>query len=123
MFLRCLTAVLCLVATAARAQTVVASIYWPGDGIVPRNDYATSSGQRYDPKAMRCASPELPLGTRLILHHGHNAAEVVINDRGPFIKHRRLDCTPAVNDALHLDGLGTVAVEFYPPLPQPRRIP
>src|SRR5690242_3063326 len=64
------------------------SIY-PGDGIVAKNNYQTSSGERYDQSAPRC--------------------------RG-----RALDCTPAVDKALHLGGLGSVRVEPYPPLPKTR---
>ena len=114
-----------LLTGAAHASTVVASVYFPGDGIVPKNDYATSSGQRYDPDALKCAAPPgtFPLGTRLYLRHGSNAAEVVVNDFGPFIKGRGLDCTKAVDKALHLGGLGKVHLEVWPPLPVPRKRP
>jgi rare lipoprotein A (peptidoglycan hydrolase) len=110
---------------AAHASTVVASIYAPCDGIVKCNDYSTSSGQRYDAEALKCAAPPgtFPLGTRLYLRHGANAAEVVVNDTGPFIKNRQLDCTPAVDKVLHLDGLGRVRVDLWPPLPVPRKRP
>jgi len=33
-----------------------------------------------------------------------------------------LDCTPAVDKALHLGGLGSVRVEAYPPLPKARPV-
>lgn len=102
--------------------SVVASIYWPGDGIVSKNDYDTSSGQRYDPNAFTCAAHEgVLLGTKLTLYFGRNSAVVTINDRGPFVRGRSLDCTPAVDKALHLDGLGRVRVEPWPPLPRPRQ--
>jgi rare lipoprotein A (peptidoglycan hydrolase) len=114
--------VFCVAPISAQAATVIASIYWPGDGIVPAWDYRTSSGERYNAKAFKCAVRvgDYALGTHLYLHHGRNAVEVVANDHGPFIKNRRLDCTPAVNKALHLDGLGSVRVEYWPPLPKPR---
>lgn len=104
------------------AATVIASIYAPCDGVVKCGDYSTSSGQRYDADAMRCAAPpgSFPIGTKLYLRHGHNAAEVTVNDTGPFIKGRQLDCTPAVDKALHLDGLGRVSVDLWPPIPKPR---
>ena len=100
----------------------MASIYWPGDGVVPKNDYDTSSGQRYDAKAFTCAAPAdvFALGTKLMLYHGRNNVEVTINDRGPFVPGRTLDCTPAVDQALHLGGLGRVRVGPWPPLPKPR---
>ena len=34
-----------------KALVVLASIYYPGDGIVAKNNYQTSSGQRYDRSA------------------------------------------------------------------------
>lgn len=101
---------------------MIASIYWPGDGVVQAHDTATSSGHRYDAKAMRCAHRTMALGTRLMLTSPDRAfaADVIINDRGPFKRGRDLDCTPAVNAALHLNGLGPVRIEYYPPLPRPR---
>lgn len=98
------------------AGLVVASIYMPGDSGFAYN----SLGTRNDPKALTCAHRSLPFGTRLVLHHGRNSVEVIINDRGPFKSGRALDCMPAVGKALHLDGLGSVRVEFYPPLPKQR---
>ncbi len=103
--------------SAAVAALVLASIYGPGDsGGVGR----TSSGARFNPTQLSCAHRDLPFGTRLILHHGSNSVEVVINDRGPWLKNRSLDCTPAVDRGLHLNGLGKVRVEPFPPLPRLR---
>ncbi len=95
-------------------------MYCPGDGIVKRHDYNTSSGERYDAKAMTCAHKTLPLGTRLIVRYGDNYAEVKVNDRGPFIRGRELDLTPGVAKSLHFPGLGHVRMELFPPLPLPR---
>ena len=39
-----------------KALVVVASIYYPGDGVVAKNKYQTSSGQRYDQSAAKCAA-------------------------------------------------------------------
>jgi rare lipoprotein A len=95
---------------------VVCSIYAPGDSGFAR----TPTGHRNDPKAFTCAHKTLPFGTRLILSRGRNKAEVVINDRGPFVRGRTLDCMPAVAKVLHFGGLGTVRVDHFPPLPQQR---
>ena len=54
--------------------------------------------------------------------HGRNNIDVTINDHGPYHKGRALDCTPAVDKALHLGGLGSVRVEYYPPLPKARPV-
>ena len=104
----------------AKALVVLASIYYPGDGIVAKNNYQTSSGERYDQSAAKCAALQWPLGTMLHLVHGRNNIDVTINDHGPYGKGRALDCTPAVDKALHLGGLGSVRVEPYPPLPKAR---
>ena len=104
-----------------KALAVLASIYYPGDGIVAKNNYQTSSGERYDQSAHKCAALQWPLGTMLHLVHGRNNIDVTINDYGPYRSGRALDCTPAVDKALHLGGLGSVRVEPYPPLPKARR--
>jgi rare lipoprotein A (peptidoglycan hydrolase) len=105
-----------------KALAVLASIYYPGDGIVAKNNYQTSSGERYDQSAPKCAALQWPLGTMLHLVHGRNNIDVTINDRGPYHGGRALDCTPAVDKALHLGGLGSVRVEPYPPLPKARPV-
>jgi rare lipoprotein A len=103
-----------------KALIVLASIYYPGDGIVAKNNYQTSSGERYDQSAPKCAALQWSLGTMLHLVHGRNNIDVTINDHGPYRRGRVLDCTPAVDKALHLGGLGSVRVEAYPPLPKAR---
>jgi rare lipoprotein A (peptidoglycan hydrolase) len=105
-----------------KALAVLASIYYPGDGIVAKNNYQTSSGERYDQSAPKCAALQWSLGTMLHLVHGRNNIDVTINDHGPYRRGRALDCTPAVDKALHLGGLGSVRVEPYPPLPKARPV-
>jgi hypothetical protein len=63
-----------------KALVVLASIYYPGDGIMAKNNYQTSSGQRYDQSAPKCAALKWPLGTMLHLVHGRNNIDVTIND-------------------------------------------
>ena len=105
-----------------KALVVLASIYYPGDGIVEMNNYQTSSGERYDQSAAKCAALQWSLGTMLHLVHGRNNIDVTINDHGPYRRGRALDCTLAVDKALHLGGLGSVRVEPYPPLPKARPV-
>ena len=115
MFLRCLTAVLCLVATAARAGTVVASVYW--------EDRYISSGARFDPDSMTAASTTLKRGTKIIVSYGYSKAVVTIDDDGPHIKGRQLDLARGAAKAIHFypePALGKVGVEFWPPIPKPR---
>lgn len=95
------------------SSIAVVSIYGPKDS----GGLMMADGRRLDPKAMTCANRTLRFGTRLYLSRGRNRAEVKITDRGPFVRGRSLDCTEAVNAALHLDGLGRVSVDHWPPLP------
>ena len=83
-----------------KALAVLASIYYPGDGIVAKNNYQTSSGERYDQSAPKCAALQWSLGTMLHLVHGRNNIDVTINDHGPYRRGRALDCKPAVDKAL-----------------------
>ena len=62
-----------------KALVVLASIYYPGDGIVAKNNYQTSSGQGYDQSATKCAALKWSLGTMLHLVHGQNNIDVTIN--------------------------------------------
>jgi rare lipoprotein A len=101
---------LALLTTSADAE--IASVYYEG----PR----VATGARFDPKALTVAHRTLPFGTRLILRHGGSRCEVRVNDRGPFVRGRQFDLTPAVAKALRLGGLGRVVVEPFPPLPRER---
>ncbi len=108
-----------VVGVCAPLGLVVASIYGPHDS----GGQITSTGHRIRADDLTCAHRDLPFGTKLYLHHGRNAAEITINDRGPFISGRSLDCTPGVGKTLHLNGLGRVRVEPFPPLPRERKVP
>ena len=69
---------------------------------------------------MTVAHRSLPFGTRLLVYYGGNAAEVVVNDRGPFVRGRDIDLSRGVAKALHFSGVGRVRVVYWPPLPQDR---
>ena len=75
----------------------------------------TSSGRRFDSNELTAASPDLPFGTRVhvtFLRTG-KSVDVLINDRGPFIKYRILDLSEAAADAIGLKqfGIGRVKLE------------
>jgi rare lipoprotein A (peptidoglycan hydrolase) len=108
-------AALCLSLTPARAGptgVVVASVYWEG--------YRVATGEKFDPRGMTVAHKTLPLGTRLFVSYGRNHAEVVVNDRGPYIRGREIDLALGVAKALHFSGVGKVRVVYWPPLPRAR---
>lgn len=76
-------------------------------------DTQTASGERYDPDALTCAHRRQPFGTRLRVTHRDRSVVVQVNDRGPYIKGRIVDLTPAAFRKLaQLDrGVVTVTVE------------
>jgi rare lipoprotein A len=91
---------------------MVASVYWEGKRV--------ATGRKFDPNGMTVAHKTLPYGTRLIVSYGKNFAEVVVNDRGPFVRGREIDLTRGVAKALHFSGVGRVYVVYFPPLPRQR---
>lgn len=70
----------------------------------------TASGERYRPDAMTAAHKTLPFGTRLRVTRGDRFVVVRINDRGPFRRHRFLDCSRACAKALGYTRQGTARV-------------
>ena len=73
-----------------------------------------AAGGRLDVRALTCAHRTLPFGTRLELRRGRRTVVVVCNDRGPFVRGRDLDLTPAAAAALGFTerGLGVADVEW-----------
>jgi rare lipoprotein A len=101
---------------AAKDQSGIASIYSTDSGS------QTASGQRLNPKALTAAHRTLPFGTKVRVTNKKNgrAVLVTINDRGPFIRGRVIDLTPAGARELGFSGLTQVALtieELAPPKP------
>jgi rare lipoprotein A len=110
MFVR-LSAALCgalmlAYAPAASAQSGIASFYASYGG-------KTASGERARPKALTAAHRTLAFGSRVRVTNKRNGRSVVvrINDRGPFVKGRIIDLTPAGARALGFSGLAPVTIE------------
>jgi len=82
-----------------------------------------ADGTRMDPNADNAASKTLPLGTTAKVTNLETglSAEVTIQDRGPYVKGRIIDLSPATAREIGLDrkdGITTVAVEpIEVPLP------
>jgi rare lipoprotein A len=91
----------------ARADSGVASVYSTESGS------RTASGARLDPSAMTAAHRSLPFGSRIRVTNRRNGRSVVVtvNDRGPFVRGRIIDVTPAAARALGFSGLTQVTVE------------
>ena len=88
----------------AHSQSGVASVYSGG---------RTASGERASASGMTAAHRTLPFGTLVRITHRRNGHSVVvrINDRGPFVRGRVIDVTPAAARALGFSGLASVTLD------------
>jgi rare lipoprotein A len=91
----------------AEAQSGIASVYSTESGS------RTASGARLDPGALTAAHRSYPFGSRVLVTNRRNGRSVVVtvNDRGPFVRGRIIDVTPAAAHALGFSGLVQVTVE------------
>jgi rare lipoprotein A len=109
--LRTLSFAVALVATCiglpvvASAQSGIASVYDEGN--------RTANGERISAGALTAAHRSLPFGTKVRVTNQSNGRSVVvrINDRGPFVRGRIIDLTPAGAHALGFSGLAHVTVD------------
>jgi len=79
-------------------------------------DRRTASGERFSAGALTAAHKTLPLGSKAkVTHLGTGRSVVVrINDRGPYVKGRVIDLTPAAAAKIGLtksQGIAKVRVE------------
>ena len=95
---------LILFVSTARAE--VASVYGGRDGYCGSR---TANGERVNCSTMTAAHRRLPFGTRVRVCHG-KCLTVRINDRGPFVRGRDIDLSPAAARAIGLSGTGHVTV-------------
>jgi rare lipoprotein A len=79
---------------SALAESGIASLYNSGGGYT-------------------AAHKTLPFGTRVRVTNTRNGRStvVVINDRGPFIRGRIIDLSPAAARAIGIDGIGRVSIQ------------
>jgi rare lipoprotein A len=93
----------------------VGTASWYGDPFTGR---PTATGEIYDPTGMTAASRTLPLGSVVLVTNLDNgrATVVRINDRGPYVGERILDCSEGVAHKLgfHGRGLTPVAIDWPP---------
>ena len=97
-------------AQAGSSTSGMASIYASGrDGY---NGKRTASGERAQSGALTAAHKTLPFGTMVRVTNRHNNKSVVvrINDRGPFVRGRVIDLTPAGARAIGFSGLAPVSL-------------
>jgi rare lipoprotein A len=87
------------------AQSGIAAIYaYSGE--------KTASGEKAHPGGLTAAHRTLPFGTQVKVTNKRNGRSVTvrINDRGPFVRGRIIDLTPAAARALGFNGLAPVEV-------------
>jgi rare lipoprotein A len=84
-------------------QSGVASVYSGG---------GTASGERMNPGALTAAHPSLPFGTKVSVTNQDTGRSVLvrINDRGPFVRGRIIDLSPAAARAIGVDGIAHVSL-------------
>jgi len=88
----------------ASAQTGIASVY---------SGERTANGEYAHAHALTAAHRTLPFGTKVKVTNLTTGRSVIvrINDRGPYIKGRIIDLTPAGAEAIGLSGLAHVQLE------------
>ena len=104
-YLLAISASLITICSESAAQSGIASVYsYKGS--------RTASGERAHPSGLTAAHRHLPFGTKVRVTHRSNGRSVVvrINDRGPFVRGRIIDVTPAAARALGFSGLAPVVV-------------
>jgi rare lipoprotein A len=92
--------------TKVNAQSGIASIYTTAEGT------KTASGRRLSNGALTAAHKSLKFGTKVRVTNKKNGRSVVvtITDRGPFVRGRVIDLTPAGARALGFNGLAPVTL-------------
>ena len=96
--------------TGIHSSSGLASYYGTkGDGYAGKR---TASGERVSSGALTAAHKSLPFGTRVRVTNQRNGKSVVvrINDRGPFVRGRVIDLTPAGASAIGMSGLAPVSL-------------
>ena len=85
---------------------MVASFYGHGE----RLSRHTASGAVFNPHAYTAAHRTLPFGTHLrVCHRG--CVNVVVNDRGPFVRGRHLDLSYGAARAIGMGSTSSITVE------------
>ena len=91
-------------AASANAQSGIASVY---------SGVRTANGEYAHAGRLTAAHRSLPFGTKVRVTNRRNGRSVVvtITDRGPFVRGRIIDLTPAGARALGFNGLAPVSLE------------
>lgn len=79
------------------------------------NGRRTASGEIYNDQLLTAAHRKLPFGTKIRVTNRENgkSVDVVVNDRGPYIKGRSLDLSKAAFAAIGDTNRGLLHVDIY----------
>ena len=99
-------AAIVLLFSVVTAHAEVASIYGGSDGLC---GHKTASGERLNCAAMTAAHRRLPFGAQVRVCHS-GCVTVRINDRGPWVRGRDIDLSPAAARAIGLYKTGHVTM-------------
>jgi rare lipoprotein A len=93
-------------AAAANAESGIASVYSYSGG-------KTATGEALSPGSLTAAHRTLPFGSAIRVTNLSNGRSITvrINDRGPYVKGRVIDLTPAGAQSLGFSGLAPVRLE------------
>src|SRR5512143_1226488 len=100
----------------------VGNAYWYGPA---QDGKETASGETFDQKKLTAAHPTLPLGTKAVVTNLETgkSVEVTINDRGPFVKGRKIDLSKAAAQQIGMTkkGVAKVKIETKPHRRAPKK--
>ncbi len=98
----------------------VGTASWYGPGFHGRK---TASGERFNTNDLTAAHRTLPLGTKVVVTNLETgkSVQVRINDRGPFVKGRKIDLSRAAARKIGITKKGVAKVKIV--VARPRRKP
>jgi len=80
----------------------------------------TASGEPFNQNALTAAHPTLPLGSEAVVTNLETgkSVEVTINDRGPYVKGRKIDLSRAAAQQLGMTKKGVAKVKIQATVPR-----
>jgi len=83
----------------------------------------TATGETFDPDELTAASPTLPLGSTATVTNLETgkSVKVKINDRGPYVKGRKIDLSQAAARKIGLTHKGVARVKIVSTVPHKAR--
>jgi len=80
----------------------------------------TATGETFNQQELTAASPTLPLGTKATVTNLETgkSVQVKINDRGPFVKGRKIDLSQAAAKEIGVNKKGVTKVKIVAAVPR-----